>query len=94
MNKRKKKKRLDRLNSRLGKLHLDKNDILLLTINPELVDLDTSVAFINQIKDIGIKNNIILFPGNLKTMHLYELENWKDIVLNEIDNLIKEKENK
>lgn len=93
MNKRKKKKRLDRLKYRLGKLHLDKNDIILLTINPELVDLDIFVAFINQIKDIGIKNNIILFPGNLKTMSLYELESWKDIVLNEIDKLIKEKEN-
>ena len=94
MNKRKKKKQLDRLKYRLGKLHLDKNDILLLTINPELVDLNFSIALMNQIKNIGIRNNIILFPGNLKTMSLYELESWKDIILNEIDNLIKEKENK
>lgn len=91
MNKRKKKKQLDKIKYKLKKLHLNKNDIILLTVNPELVDLDISVAFINQIKDIGIKNNIILFPGNLKTMRLYELESWKDIVLNEIDKLIKEK---
>lgn len=93
MNKRKKKKQLDRLKYRLDKLHLNKNDIIFLTVNPELVDLYISVAFIDQIKDIGIKNNIILFPGNLKTMRLYELESWRDIILNQIDKLIKEKEN-